>query len=117
MLPTLLISLWLCFPSAGPPSAPLNLKNTSTTDTSVILSWSPPASNGGRTDIMYAVIYNVGPSSKTTIPVMSTTFEVTGLAPVTNYTFMVEARNGVSQFDPNTAQRTTSILVTTMRGR
>ena len=40
-----------------PPSEPRNVRIISTTSTSITLTWDPPASMGGRSDISYILWY------------------------------------------------------------
>nr|XP_023664176.1 ephrin type-A receptor 5-like [Paramormyrops kingsleyae] len=92
-----------------PPSAPRNaISNVN--ETSVLLEWAPPAETGGRRDISYSVVcrkvgsdpwrseecgghvrYLPGRTGLRNCSVM-----VTDLLAHTNYTFEVEAVNGVS---------------------
>ena len=88
------------------PSAPTGLTSTSPTDTTVSLSWEVPASNGGRTDgVSYTIRFKTlgtdfqdyNPSSIIT----STSADISGLSPVTTYTFVVVANNKVTKEFPN----------------
>ncbi|XP_057588038.1 ephrin type-A receptor 1 isoform X1 [Hippopotamus amphibius kiboko] len=98
-----------------PPSVPQNL-SFSVSGTQLSLRWEPPADLGGREDVRYdvgcsqcrgavpdggpcqpcggSVRFSPGPSGLTT-----PTVRVDGLEPYTNYTFNVEAQNGVSGLD------------------
>ena len=83
------------------PSKPQNLGVTST-DTSAALTWSPPLSDGGRDDVFYIVKYQTTTEKQFSYyspspPITSTSVTVTSLVPVTNYTFIVVAENGVIQ--------------------
>ena len=40
-----------------PPSEPRNVRIISTTSTSITLTWDPPASLGGRSDLSYILWY------------------------------------------------------------
>ncbi|XP_003134614.1 ephrin type-A receptor 1 [Sus scrofa] len=95
-----------------PPSVPRNL-SFSVSGTQLSLHWEPPADMGGRQDVRYnvrcsqcqgaaldegpcqpcggSVRFSPGPSGLTTPAV-----RVDGLEPYANYTFNVEAQNGVS---------------------
>lgn len=95
--------------STEPPSAPRNaISNVN--ETSVLLEWAPPAETGGRRDISYSVVcrklashpwrseecgghvrYLPGRTGLRNCSVM-----VADLLAHTNYTFEVEAVNGVS---------------------
>ena len=83
------------------PTKPLNLAVT-TTDTSAILSWNPPIFSGGCEDLFYIVKYKASqeqqfPYYSPSLPITNTSVTVTSLAPLTMYTFMIVAENGVSQ--------------------
>lgn len=99
-------------PCTGPPSAPQNL-SFSVLGTQLSLRWEPPTDTGGRRDVQYnvgcfqcrgtgqdggpchpcgaSVRFSPGPSGLTA-PAVS----VEGLESYANYTFHVEALNGVS---------------------
>uniref|UniRef100_A0AAR2J6M4 receptor protein-tyrosine kinase n=1 Tax=Pygocentrus nattereri TaxID=42514 RepID=A0AAR2J6M4_PYGNA len=96
---------------SGLPSAPQNLAATTAQMAvgKLQLSWSPPADTGGRTDITYNVVcdrcegsvcqpcgekvrYDPSNTDLKEISVI-----ISELEPHLNYTFTVEARNGVSQ--------------------
>ncbi|KAG7257125.1 hypothetical protein CRUP_023966, partial [Coryphaenoides rupestris] len=83
----------LCKRCQGPPSAPRNVISV-INETSVILDWSWPEDTGGRRDLFFTVL-NVR-----FLPwasgLRNTTVTVTDLLAHTNYTFQVEAQNGVS---------------------
>lgn len=96
----------------GPPSVPRNL-SFSVSGTQLSLHWEPPEDMGGRQDVRYdvgcsqcrgaaleegpcqpcggSVHFYPGPRGLT-----SPTVRVDGLEPYANYTFNVEAQNGVS---------------------
>ena len=83
------------------PSKPRSL-GVATTETSAILIWAPPLSDGGRDDVFYVVKYKTttvqqfgyySPSP----PISGNSVTVTSLVPGTKYTFMVVAENGVTQ--------------------
>lgn len=101
--------------SVGPPSPPRDLLYTLKQST-LILEWATPTDTGGRGDVSYSVACqrcvsglrehcepcgaNVG-----FVPQQSglsgCTVTVLNLLPNANYTFSVEARNGVSELLPN----------------
>ena len=98
----------------APPSAPLNLENTTNNSTLVTISWSPPIDDGDRNDLSYNVTYINGSFNSPTVSVTNVLqYTITGLTPSTQYTISVISVNGVSDQDPNTASRTTTITVTT----
>lgn len=96
-----------------PPSAPLNVISN-INNTSVILDWSPPANAGGRKDLMYVVVcrrcgVDLAECSECGggvryIPqearLRNTSVMVVDLLAHTNYTFEIEAVNGVSELSP-----------------
>ena len=98
----------------APPSAPLNLESTTIDSTLVTISWSPPIDNGERNDLSYNVTYTNGSFNSPTVSVTNAVqYTITELTPSTQYTISVISVNGVSDQDPNTASRTTTITVTT----
>ncbi|KAM3872513.1 ephrin type-A receptor 2 [Diretmus argenteus] len=120
-------------PCSGLPSAPQDLVAT-TTQLSVgklLLSWSPPEDTGGRTDITYsvecrrcegAVCQPCGEKIRyepASMGLMDTKVSVSELDAHLNYTFTVEAHNGVSQLASQATPRanrppSTSALTTTL---
>jgi hypothetical protein len=78
------------------PTAPRGLAVTGTTETSVALSWQPPADPGSG-GLAYYRIWRDGidmgwtPQSSATVP---------GLTPATSYTFTVTAHNGAGAASP-----------------
>ncbi|KAG7472731.1 hypothetical protein MATL_G00112050 [Megalops atlanticus] len=107
----------------GPPSAPLDLAAVTTSVGKLQLSWSPPEQTGGRDDVTYAVACErcegqaCGPCGEkvrfepAAAGLQETRVAVSELEPHLNYTFTVEARNGVSQLS---GQRAASSLTTTL---
>ena len=97
-----------------PPSKPLNLSETFVDQSSVLLSWLPPRYLGGRNDTFYSVSCDKCGTGVAYIPSQQgfsdTKVTVTGLSPVTTYTFKVYAENGVSSF---TASKFAEITITT----
>lgn len=97
-----------------PPSMPLNLSETFVDQSSVLLSWLPPRYLGGRNDTFYRVSCDTCSSSVAYVPSQQgftdTKVTVTGLSPVTTYTFKVYAENGVSSF---TTSKFAEITITT----
>lgn len=93
----------------GPPSAPQNLVYNINQST-VSLEWSPPTDNGGRSDVTYRVIcwrcgleledcVPCGPNvvySPAQLGLADTYVSIVDLLAHANYTFEVEAVNGVS---------------------
>ncbi|KAJ4928937.1 hypothetical protein JOQ06_004559, partial [Pogonophryne albipinna] len=95
---------------ARPPSAPQNLVYN-INQTSVSLEWSPPADTGGRNDVTYRVIcrrcswepeecVQCGPNvgfSPAQAGLVESYVSIMDLLAHANYTFEVEAVNGVSE--------------------
>ncbi|XP_068934374.1 ephrin type-A receptor 8 [Petaurus breviceps papuanus] len=115
-------------PSAActrPPSAPVNLIS-SVNGTSVTLEWDPPLDKGGRSDITYNAICRrcswdqghcetCGSGTRFVPQQMSlvqTTLTVGNLLAHMNYTFWIEAVNGVSDLSLE-PRRVTSVNITT----
>ncbi|XP_041120607.1 ephrin type-A receptor 3-like [Polyodon spathula] len=100
-----------------PPSAPENPIST-INETSVTLEWSPPRESGGRGDVSYSVhCRKCSSDGRKCSPCGSGTHFVprqfglsyakvliTDLLPHTNYTFDIEAVNGVSDLSPSPKQ-------------
>ncbi|KAG7335370.1 hypothetical protein KOW79_001966 [Hemibagrus wyckioides] len=102
-------------PCTRPPSPPRDLLYTLKQST-LILEWTAPTDTGGRVDVSYSVSCQrcvSGPREHCEpcganvgfVPQQSglsgRTVTVLNLLPSTNYTFSVEARNGVSDLLPN----------------
>lgn len=109
---------------AGPPSAP-NYLTAVGMGAKVELRWTPPQDDGGRTDVVYRVTceqclpesgecrpceasvrYSEPPDVLT-----RTSVTVSDLEPHMNYTFAVEARNGVSDLVASRSFRTASVSI------
>lgn len=119
--------------SSGLPSAPKDLVAT-TSAGKLLLSWSPPEDNGGRTDITYSIECQWCDGSvcqscsekirydPANVGLTDTKVSVSDLDAHINYTFTVEAHSGVSLFinqalpqanrPPSTSALTTSLLYT-----
>ncbi|XP_035149530.1 ephrin type-A receptor 5 isoform X5 [Callithrix jacchus] len=109
----------------GPPSAPRNaISNVN--ETSVFLEWIPPADTGGRKDVSYYIackkcnshagVCEECGSHVRYLPRQSglknTSVMMVDLLAHTNYTFEIEAVNGVSDLSPG-ARQYVSVNVTT----
>jgi chitodextrinase/uncharacterized Ntn-hydrolase superfamily protein len=88
------ITITSVVPDNEPPTAPTNLIASNTTSTSTDLSWSPSTDNIGVTG--YDVYEGAGVIG--TSP--TTSFNVTGLTPETNYSFMVVAKDAAGNESP-----------------
>lgn len=111
-------------PSAGPPSAPHYLTAVGM-GANVELRWTPPQDSGGREDIIYSVTCEqcwpesgeCGPCeasvrySEPPHALTRTSVTVSDLEPHMNYTFAVEARNGVSGLVSSRSFRTASVSI------
>ncbi|XP_037513021.1 ephrin type-B receptor 2 isoform X9 [Rhipicephalus sanguineus] len=86
-----------------PPRAPQNLSASCVDQSSVTLTWQPPANLGGREDTTYRVVCETCSPSVVFSPSRQgfneTSVTITGLRPVTPYRFQIYAENGVSGFD------------------
>ncbi|XP_016112584.1 ephrin type-A receptor 3-like [Sinocyclocheilus grahami] len=108
-----------------PPSAAENPIST-LNDTSVTLEWSPPRDSGGRGDVTYNVhCRKCANDGKTCSPCSNSVHFVprqfglsipkvliTDLLSNTNYTFSIEAVNGVSDLSPTPKQQVTVNITT-----
>ncbi|XP_070251884.1 ephrin type-A receptor 5 isoform X5 [Myotis yumanensis] len=109
----------------GPPSAPRNaISNVN--ETSVFLEWIPPADTGGRKDVSYYIackkcVSHAGVCDECgghvrylpqQIGLKNTSVMMVDLLAHTNYTFEIEAVNGVSDLSPG-ARQYVSVNVTT----
>lgn len=125
VLPALLLS-------SGPPSAPGN-PISMVNETAVTLEWSPPRDSGGRGDVSYSVHCRkcsgeTGASERCVPCGSGAHFNprqfglthprvlVTELQPHTNYTFSVEALNGVSDLSPSPRQLVSVNVTTSQTG-
>jgi hypothetical protein len=88
---------------ASPPTPPLNVVATqsSTTATSVVLTWSVPASNGGLAITDYYATAAPGGLACYSSPIANPTCTVTGLTLGTSYTFTVVAANAAGNSPPS----------------
>ncbi|KAH6933869.1 hypothetical protein HPB50_018650 [Hyalomma asiaticum] len=90
-------------PCTQPPRAPQNLSASCVDQSSVTLTWQPPANLGGREDTTYRVVCESCSPSVVFSPARQgfneTSVTITGLRPVTPYRFQIYAENGVSGFD------------------
>lgn len=133
-----LTSIFFHFPlfcPPGPPSAPRNVIS-SINETSVILDWSWPEDTGGRRDITFTVLckrcrgVTGNGSAQRCEPCRSnvrflpraaglhnTTVTVGDLLAHTNYTFEIEALNGVSALAPKMRQYAAVTITTNQAGK
>ncbi|KAM4884247.1 receptor-type tyrosine-protein phosphatase S isoform 7-T7 [Sylvia borin] len=91
----------------GVPGQPMNFRAEAKTETSIVLSWSPP-----RQEIIvkYELLYKEGDHSKEVQKNFepTTSFTVEGLKPNTEYVFRLAARSalGLGAFTPEVRERT-----------
>lgn len=122
------MKLMLCYGSPvspGPPSAPRNVISV-INETSVILDWSWPEDTGGRKDLSFNVVCKrCWPGPRLCEPcrgavrflpramgLHNTTVTVADLLAHTNYTFEIEALNGVSAL-ASTSRQYAAVTITT----
>lgn len=128
--PVFLISSTLCLPSAAVPSAPRNVIS-SVNETSLVLEWSEPREMGSREDIFYNVICkkclpergmcsrcddNVDISPRH-LGLTQRRVTVRNLQAHTQYSFEIQAVNGVSNKSPYTPQFSTVNITTNQAGK
>lgn len=116
---------WIHFLS-GPPSAPRNaISNVN--ETSVFLEWSVPMETGARKDVRYNILCRqvlpdgrsleeCGPSVRflpRRVGLSNTSVMVADLQSHTNYSFLLEAVNGVSELAKDHAKQYVTLNVTT----
>ncbi|XP_055800096.1 ephrin type-A receptor 3-like [Salvelinus fontinalis] len=108
-----------------PPSAPRNVISV-INETSVILDWSWPENTGGRKDVTFTVLckrcrpgQRVCEACRSNVRFLpraaglqNTTVTVGDLLAHTNYTFEIDAQNGVSQLAP-TMRQYAAVTITT----
>ena len=104
----------------APPSSAQNVNPIVRRNTTVVVGWNPPLSDGGRNDTYFVVKYRevvrLGPFI-TAGQTNESSFTVHGLKPVTQYRIRIIADNGVSDQEPGSQdERTTVILVSTTEG-
>lgn len=115
----------LVFPLTGPPSAPRNVISN-INETSVILDWSWPLDTGGRKDVTFNIVCKkCSGGSRACEPcsdnvrflprqsgLTNTTVTVVDLLAHTNYTFEIDALNGVSELS-TLARQFAAVSITT----
>lgn len=119
----------------GPPSAPGNPVSM-VNETAVTLEWGAPRDSGGRGDVTYSVHCkkcsgetSSGRDGERCVPcgngprfnprqfgLMHPRVQITELQPHTNYTFSIEALNGVSDLSPSPRQLVSVNVTTSQTG-
>lgn len=111
-------------PCTQPPSAPTNLSATYVDSSSLVLQWAPPRYAGGRDDLSYRLLCDQCTGDQTSSMVSSPSFYanfsetkcvLSGLAPNTQYRFLVYALNGVSAQAGHQQQQFSEISVQTAK--
>lgn len=132
LIPNLFVptSPTLCLPLTAVPSAPRNVIS-SVNETSLVLEWSDPRDLGGRDDVFYNVICkkclperglcsrcddNVDISPRH-LGLTQRRVAVRNLQAHTQYSFEIQAVNGVSNKSPYTPQFSTVNITTNQAGR
>ncbi|XP_078281700.1 ephrin type-A receptor 2 [Rhinoraja longicauda] len=105
------------------PSVPQAV-SASVTGSTVLLTWSAPVDTGGRADVTYSVACERCGGERARCrpcephvrfshqsPLLGTSVSVLELSPYTNYTFTVEAHNGVSNQSPHRSVASTIAYV------
>lgn len=95
--------------AANVPAAPTIGTATATGSSTATVSYTAPADNGGATITSYTAVSNPGGLTGTLSTSGSGTITVSGLSPLTSYTFRVYATNSVG----NSAQSNASNSITT----
>ena len=116
-----------CSFSSAAPGAPSGVTITDFNDTTVTLSWTPPASDGGRPDdLFYIIQYQAigGPVNYySPMPrIMENSVTITKLTQVTTYKFKVIAGNKVTEenfnvFPVKSSPTSNEVTVTTKPSR
>ena len=110
--------------TAVPPSKVQNLQapGNDLTNTSIRIQWTTPATTGGRSDLEYQIGYcRIGSEQVTMRTTTQTSYQLTGLQPLSEYTITVVSANGITEGLPNVAaitlqSRTVTISASTTEG-
>ena len=108
--------------TAEPPSSVQNLQATQHTNTSIRIQWTAPATIGGRSDLVYQISYRrIGTEQVIMMNTTQTSYQLTGLQPLSEYTITVVSANGITEGLPNVAaitlqSRTVTISASTTEG-
>ena len=110
--------------TAVPPSSVQNLQapDNALTNTGIRIQWTAPATTGGRSDLVYQISYRrIGTKQVTMRTTTQTSYQLTGLQPLSEYKITVVSANGITEGLPNVAaitlqSRTVTISVSTTEG-
>jgi titin len=98
--------------SATVPSVPRSLASSKVASTSLTLSWSLPATNGGSAIMDYKVEVSSNCNTYTVVSRSVSTslaFDVTGLSAGTKYCFRVSAKNSLGYSDTSSVLQVTTV--------
>ena len=112
--------------TAVPPSKVQNLQapGNDLTNTSIRIQWTTPATTGGRSDLERRIrlaTRRIGSEQVTMRTTTQTSYQLTGLQPLSEYTITVVSANGITEGLPNVAaitlqSRTVTISASTTEG-
>ena len=110
--------------TAVPPSKVQNLQapGNDLTNTSIRILWTAPATTGGRSDLEYQISYRrIGSEEVNMRTTTQTSYQLTGLQPLSQYTITVVSANGITKTLPNVEaitlqNRTVTISASTKEG-
>lgn len=102
-----------------PPSQVSQLRQQSLTADSTSLTWTAPASSGGRSDVFYTVICDKCSMNVAYVPAQTkfteTQVTITNLVPKTQYTVRIMSENSASSSAPS-SRPAAEITFTTLEG-
>ena len=110
------------FSTAVPPSSVQELQAPDLTNTSITIQWTAPATTGDRSDLVYQISYRrIGTEQATIKNITQTSYQLTGLEPLSEYKITVVSANGITEGLPNVAaitlqSRTAIISASTTEG-
>ena len=107
--------------TAEPPSNVQNLQATQRTNTSIRIQWTA-ATTGGRSDLVYQISYRkIGTEDANMRTTTQTSYQLTGLQPLSEYKITVVSANGITKGLPDVEavtlkSRTAKIPASTTEG-
>ena len=110
--------------TAVPPSKVQNLQapDDGLTNTSIRIQWTAPATTGGRSDLVYQISYRkIGTEDANMRTTTQTSYQLTGLEPLSEYKITVVSANGITKGLPDVEavtlkSRTAKIPASTTEG-